>query len=1036
MISSDDNAPLPGVTIIIKDTPSKGTVTDLDGNFSLQVNDEDVLIFSYVGFVTQEVPVSGKTEVNVTMPLDVESLDEVVIVGYGEQKKANLTGAIVSVKPDELEDIPTGNLAQTLVGKLAGVQVSRNGTGAPGVPSPLIIRGEDASGNIQRQVLYVIDGVIYTNEQDGTGPSGDEMFNRLDPSEIESISILKDAAAAVYGARAAGGVVVVKTKRGKAGKTVVNYSGSVGVGQPTQIPKMLSGYEHASMLNDIAIGEGNLPGGRPPRASDLFTEEELELIKTRDYDWLDDLFKAAITNRHTLNVSGGSERVRYFVGGNYYYETGNFDNLWYRRYGLRSNIEADLTKDLLFNIGMSFNEGTRKVPYVQGDDGRLTGWFKTPLTAPKWVPAIMDGKPVDIGYANNPYGLLESGSERFSVSNNTNINTSLTYDVPFVKGLKLNTRFSYNLNTSTGSNHTTAYEVYSLERIAGTNNNKLLFEETLSANDPRTINVPAILSESWGKGVNYQLNTSISYANNFGKHNLNALLVYEQADGQSRSLSFNQTGALVDGYPYVWAYSANNITNRGDYDQTGRWGLIGRLNYDYDGKYLFESAFRGEASSKFAKSERFGFFPSVSLGWVISEESFLRDNVGFIDFLKIRTSVGIVGNDNTRPYEHRTAFIPEAQANGPIFGTGNGSLSNTAQPRLNGFTVPSRTWAKVRNLNVGLDARVLDNRLSYTFEYYYNKTYDAFDRDRTYPFVLGNDKPPFENYKVSYSTGVEFMLGWSEKVGQDFGYSFDANFSTRKSRPVKLYQNPAVLGTWVDERKNPDSNQPGYFALGIIRDAEHLAEVEQMYPNQPRDANGFLLVDGKPLTPGMIYYEDVGGPDYSREPDGIIDGNDRGIIAKYTDAPYSYGFTLGASWKGFKVSGSFGGVFGHKVFITKNEQALPEVDENVYSWWSDYWTEENTDAKLPRPYGYGYEGEHSTFWMRDGHTLRLNFLNFSYQMPKPISNRLKLNSWKFYVSVTNVWTIVSPFDYKDPVVSEGYDYPLVRTFNIGTSFSL
>ncbi|MEQ8241100.1 MAG: SusC/RagA family TonB-linked outer membrane protein [Cyclobacteriaceae bacterium] len=1043
----DGQESLPGVTIQIQGT-SNGVVTDIDGNYTIYASADDKLVFSFIGYLKEVVPVNNRTRIDVKLKLDLQELEEVVVVGYGEQKKANLTGAVTTIKPEELEEIPTGNLSQTLIGKLAGVQVNRNGTGIPGTPSPLVIRAESASGGISRQVLYVIDGVIFTNEQDGTGPSGDEIFNRLDPTEIENISILKDAAAAVYGARAAGGVVVVTTKRGKKGKPRFSYSGSIGIGQPTQIPEMLSGYEHALMLNEISKVKGSLPGNRPPRAADLYTPEELEIIKSRDYNWLDGLFKAAETHRHALNVSGGSETVRYFVGGNYYYESGNYDNLYFRRFGLRSNIEADITNNVKFNIGMSFSEGERKNPSYDPGSGNvgtgvLRDWYKRPLTAPKWLDPLVEGLPTKVGTSWNPYGLLQSNSNRLNSSNNTSIIPKLTYDVPFVKGLKLSTQVSINFNTSSGTTFNQNYDVYEQKVIPGGNADKLIFSDTLTGNVSE-INNSEGLGESWSKGVNYQWNSSVNYTKTFKKHNVNALLVYEQADGESRQLSLEQTGANVRGYPYVWAFSANGITNRGDYGQVGRWGVIGRLNYDYDGKYLFESTFRGESSSKFAASERFGIFPAVSMGWVISEEAFFNQTVPFIDFLKIRVSTGIVGNDNTRPYEHRPAFIPESGASGPIFGTGSGSLSNVVEARNNGFTIPSRTWAKVNNNNIGMDFRGFDNRLSLTLEYYYNRTYDGFDRNSTYPFVIGNAKPPFENYRESFSTGQELQLGWSDKIGEEFSYSIDANFSKRRSRPLKLYQNPAVLGTWVDDLANDDSNQPGYVALGIIRTDEDIERIKAMYWDQSFWQDGLPTIFGIPIAKGMIYYQDLGGENFSREPDGVFDGNDRTIIAEYTTPPYSYGFSLGASWRGIRISASFGGVFGHKEFINKDEQAVPTNNENVFAWWRDYYTEgdenlgvaPNLNSSLPRPFAYGAAGETSTFWMRDGHTLRLNFLNVSYQMPKKLADRMKLSSWKMFMSATNVLTIISPFDYKDPAVARGYDYPLVRTINIGTNFSL
>ncbi len=1027
---NDVEGGMPGVTVQVKGT-SNGVITDVDGSFTIYAGANDELVFSFVGYQKKVVPVNNQTRIVTELLLDLQQLNEVVVVGYGEQKKATLTGAITTIEAEELADLPAGNLSSSLVGKLAGVQVNRNGTGLPGTESSLVVRAESASGNIQRQVTYVIDGVIYTGEQDGTGPSGEEIFNRLDPSEIESISILKDAAAAVYGARAAGGVVVVKTKRGTWGKPKFNYSGSVGIGVPTQIPEMLSGYDHAVMLNDILdVRRSTSGGGRVPDHL-YYTEEELELIKARDFDWLDGLYKAAETHRHTLNVSGGAQNIRYFVSGNYYYESGNYDNLWYRRFGLRSNIEADINDELLFSIGASFSEGTRKTPSYDPGSGNtgenvLRDWYKRPLTAPKWVKPTVDGFPVKFGSSWNPYGLLESNSHKLNESNNFNIIPKLTYEAPFLEGLKLTTQFSYNINSTTGMTYNQDYTVYETEIVGGASGDesRLLYEYNLTGKTSLIGNSEG-LQESWSKGLNYQWSTSASYSNDFGRHYLNALIVYEQTDGRSKGLSFDQTAANVRGYPYVWAFRADGVTVSGDYDQIGRWGVIGRLNYHYNGKYLFESTVRGEASSKFAKEERFGLFPAVSIGWVLSDEGFFK-GIGFIDFLKVRASTGLVGNDNTRPYEHQVAFIPEAEANGPIFGAGSGSLSNVVEPRRNGFTIPSRTWAKVNNNNIGADLQAIDNKLNLTLEWYYNRTYDGFENNNRYPFEIGNSKPPFENYRISFSTGFEVQLGWSDKLGNEFSYSIDANFSRRRSRPIRLYQNPAVEGTYVDDLLNDDSNQAGYIALGIIRTDEDLARVQAMYPD----------ISGRPIQKGMIYYADIGGPNYSREPDGILDGNDRAIIAEYTSPPNSYGFSLGASWKGLRASAAFGGAFGHKEFIAKDEQETPTNSSNVFAWWGDYWTEENPNASMPRPYDFGLDGETSTFWMRDGHTLRLNFVQVSYQMPQVLINRIKLESWRVYFSANNVWTIISPFDYKDPSVSQGYDYPLVKTFNIGINFSL
>ncbi|MEQ8472887.1 MAG: TonB-dependent receptor [Marinoscillum sp.] len=1019
---SDTNDGLPGVTIQVKGK-NIGVISDIDGQYSITAEDDDLLVFSFIGYKSQEVPVNGRTQLDLVLDLDLQQLDEVVVVGYGEQKKATLTGAITTIKPEDLEELPTGNLAQTLIGKLAGVQVNRNGTGIPGTPSPLVIRAESASGT-ERQVLYVIDGVIYSDDSYALpGPSGSEVFNRLDPSEIESISILKDGAAAVYGARGAGGVVLVKTKRGNPGKLKFTYNGSVGVGQPTQIPEMLSGEQHAQMWNDILDIRKSL--GARPSANDYFDDEEMANIRANDYDWLEGLFKAAVNQKHAISVSGGSEDVRYFLSGNYYNETGNYDNLWFKRFSVRTNLEYDITKDLMVGVGINFSEGNRRNPnYDPGSgntgEGVLRDWYKRPLTAPRWIPPTYNGLPVNNG-SWNPYGLLQSDNYKTNTSNNTNLSARLEYNVPFLSGLKLSSLLSYNINSSDGTTFGQDYLTYNFYSEGG----------NFISEDPSTIliNNSEGLRESFEKSRVYQFNVSARYAKSFGNHNVGATFVYEQSDGYSRGFNAQKSIADIRGFDSFWAFQNGTNQINGVYNGLGRWGVIGRLTYDYEGRYIFESAFRSESSSKFSPEERFGVFPSVSAGWVISEESFFDNLRSGIDFLKLRTSVGLVGNDNVRPFEWKPAF--NAGSTGPIFGQGTGVLTNAITARQNGFIVPSRTWSKTRTWNYGLDARALSNRLSFTYEHYYALTYDAFDRPLAI-YVLGNEKPPTINNKESFSTGDEFQVGFNDKIGGNFNYSIDANFTRRRSRPLKLFQNPLVLGQWDDQTLNDDSNQPGLIALGIIRTDEDLARVQEMYST----------INGIPVAKGMIYYEDVGGANYSG-PDGQINGDDRRIIAEYTTPPYSYGFGLGFGYKNWRLNASFSGVFGHKEFIQKDEQL---VDRNAglavnqytstFSWWGDYWTEENPNASMPRPAAYGFEGEVSTFWMRDGHTLRMNDISISYTLPKNVMSKIKLANLKFYASATNVWTIISPFDFKDPAVSQAFDYPLVRMINTGLSFSL
>ncbi len=1027
-VVDNNNEVLPGATIIVKGT-QQGFITDMDGNFTVNnVSKDDVLVISFIGMVTQEIIVGDQTQINVSLSPDTKQLDEVVIVGYGDVKRANLTGAVVDIKAAELEDIPVGDLSSALDGKMAGVKIS-SFTGKPGEASVLTIRTESTFGRVTEEALYVIDGVI----------SDASAFNLLDATEVESISILKDAAAAVYGARSAGGVVLVKTKRGMEGKPKFQYSGSYGIAQATKFPEMLSGEELATMYNEI-LDIYKLYGNRVS-PGDYFAEDEIAYFDSiPGYNWIEELIKPATTAKHTLNVSGGGERVNYFIGGSYYKENGMTDMLEYARYSLRTNVEANVTKNLTASIGLNYAYHDKLEPNFSTDNsGRLREIYKQALTAAPWVPVSIDGKPVNNFISNNPLALFESGSYKNSYGNNVGIRTELRYRVPYIKGLEAGFQFSRDEKNSRGKEYAQDYACYNFQ-TTGTHRH-------IVTNQPSSVNPFEVhgneegLYESTDYARNYQLNASIRYNKELGAHDLSGLLVYEQSENQSnRFWTSIRQSAAIDGYDYMWAYSIDdNWQNGNGAYESGNLGFIGRFNYGYAEKYLAEATFRYEASQRFHPDNRWGFFPAVSAGWVTSEEHFFRDNISFINFLKFRGSFGIVGNDNL-PNAFTWTPTFTGDATGPIFGD---QLTNAIEARNGLVYIPSIRWQETNSYNIGMDMRIWESRFSISIDYYYRHTYGVFNRRTNIPAIVGlssEQRPPEENYGEASAEGLEFELGYDGKAGS-FGYSFEGLFSWDKSRELKLFQNPAVEGSWKDDRYNDPSNQPGYIALGIMRTQEQLDEWMSKYPD--------YTVDGEPLQLGMIYYKDVRGEEYIDSvtgkiaylpPDGTITGDDVTIIAKYTSAPYTYGFTLGFTWKGLRASGVFTGAFGHKVFISKDEQTTPDPSKeeinNVFSFWRDYWTEENTDAAFPRPYEYGLAGENSTFWMRNGHTLQLSTLNISYNLPQSLSRKIGVPELRLYFSSRNLWTIINPFDHKDPSISRGYDYPLMRTFNFGINITL
>ena len=1040
-VTNISGEPIPGVNVIVKGT-STGTVTDVNGNYSLgNINADAVLQFSFLGMLTEEVTVGSQTEINVTLVDDLQSLEEVVVIGYGSVKRANLTGAVADIRADELEDLPTASLSEALVGKLPGIKINQS-TGLPGSSKSITIRTSSSYGVATEDPIYVIDGVIYDKSNDG-----ESQFSLLDASEVESISFLKDAAAAVYGARATGGVILVTTKRGKEGKAKINYSGSYGVSNPTQIPEMLSSSDLANMYNEIL----DLWGGGT--IFDPYAEDEIAYFDSIGaYNWLDGLISPAHQTKHTLNVSGGTDRVKYYAGGSYYNETGIIDLTDYEKYGIRTNIEADITSNLKATLGLNYYYSYRIQPNYDGEssDGVLRDTYKFALTATPWIPPLIDGLPVANQTVFNPHGLFQSGSYKKGWGNNTNINAGLEYKIPFIDGLKVSINFNRYENNSRGKQFRQDFKLYEFPRFGS---HWHIVNDTLPPNNERQVDNKEGLQESYQYNQSYQLNASISYTKKFGLHDINALLIYEQGEAHGNNFwTRRNTTAAIKGYDYLWAYNLTGYEDGSGANESGRLGFIGRFNYGYAQKYLLETTFRYEASQKFHPDERWGLFPAVSAGWVVSEEDFLN-NMAFISFLKLRVSAGLVGNDNIGIEQWRSKY--EADALGAIFGSAsNEVITNALEARFGGIEYPSVTWQKSRSYNIGLDSRFINNTIKFGMDYYYRYTFDILDRRTNLPVTTGlttGTRPPYENYGKMYAKGIELQLEYNNKIGSHFSYNIGGNFSWDKHMRLKVFQNPAVIGNWDDYLLNDPSNQPGWICLGIIRDEEHLNQIMQENPNykgvRSVTSSGDTLIFAP--EPGMLYYQDLRGESYVdsvtglrmyEAPDGYIDGDDRTIIAKYTSPPYHYGFSLGASWKGISIDMTFSGEFGHNVFIEKDEQKTPNPlvgVSNVFAFWGDYWSDENTDASMPRPYRWGFADEQiSTFWKLDGHTLILNNLKISYQIPLSLIQKYNISQLKISFSTKNLWTIINPYDYKDPRLGRAYDYPFMRTLNFGINVTL
>ncbi len=985
--------PIIGANVVEKGT-ANGTITDIDGNYTLSGVSGKTLLVSYIGYISQEVTIREGAPVNVTLMEDTQKLEEVVVVGYGIQKKVNLTGSVSSVSTEDIQDNPASSLSNALVGKMAGVLMTQSG-GKPGAGSDVTVRAKGTWND--SDPLYVIDGIIRDKFA----------FDGLDASEVENVSVLKDgASAAIYGARASNGVILVTTKKGKMGKPVISYTGSIGLSDATKIPKTQNAYNQAKFINDYLDVENVSP-------TDLsyYTDDELEYFKNNSYSWLDEAWKQPIVTRHSLNVSGGNERVRYFVGGNYYYETGSFNHLSFKKYNLRSNIEANITKDLIATLNLNMDTRTDNKPFwrYDNDSDQMKDLYKGLLFRTGQVPPYVNGLPTGSFVEWHPLELLgdNTGYNRKKYSN-YEANISLQYNVPFVKGLSLKLLFNkYNRHTFI-KQFNRPYSLYEFKMTGG--HNHII---TDAVNFVKTRNDGDYLEEKYDTRDSYQLNGYITYANKFGKHDVGALFVYEQTEGTVDWFNGRRNYFISSAIDQLFAGSSDskNSTVDGKGEETGRISYIGRLNYGYDERYLVEASFRYDGSVNFAPKNRWGFFPSASLAWRVSEEKFFKDNIRFINYLKFRTSIGLLGNDSIGGWQWMQRYN---LVNGAYFG----SLSSGVETGV----IPNEdiTWEKSLTYNFGLDATFLSNKLSLNVDAFYRHTYDILGSRAASISATFGASMPAENYAAIDAKGFEVELGYNDKIGNDFEYYVKGNLGYAVNKVITKDE-AENLRSYKSEIGYSTDRQMGYIATGILRTQEDLDALPE----------GYTIFGQKPEL-GMLNYKDLRGAN-SDEPDGVIDDNDQDWIINHTTPPLNYGISLGGSWKGFSLDIFLQGVAGNDIMIdTRGSQARPQ--ETNFDFWTDHWTPENVNASFPRA-SRNAASYSSTFWVRDGSFMRLKNVNLSYALPKSVLNKIGVSQLKFFLTGNNLCLLQNKLKYYDPENSSIRAYPLMKSYSFGVNLS-
>lgn len=1014
-VTDQAGEPLIGVTVIVDGT-TNGTATDIDGRFYLNKVEEGTKIkFSYVGY--EPVQMKAMPVMNVKMTDSNLSLDELVVVGYGTQKKGSVTGSVTGVDAKAISDIPTGNLATSLAGRLTGVMISSS-TGKPGAGSSLSIRAKGTTNDASP--LYVIDGIIRNQEA----------FESLDASEVENISVLKDgASAAVYGARAANGVVLVTTKKGSNSKPQVNYTGTVGWDHATKQPETMTAYEQAIFLNDNKMqswkyDKNSDPNQDPRNLKTWYTDDELEYFKNVDYCWLDEMWKNPFTTRHSLNVTGGTDRVRYFIGGSYYFADGAFDNLKYNKTNFRASLDANITKDIL--VGLNIGTDVRKdiKPHWKSDGGRdnMDNLYASILKRSRMNPFYIDDLPVKAnGLEQHPLTMISEQAGRDTRKwNNTNINAFAEYSAPFLKGLKFRLQYAKNIYNRLFKEVSLPYTLYTFE-TSGTNGHYI---------DPSTN--PKVTGTDVRGGDNfikktaalyqdYQLNFFVTYNQTFDKHDVGAVFVYEQAEGESESFDAQRNGLLTWSMPEFHAASSDasqSVVGGGSVAETGRSSFVGRVNYAYDDTYLLELAFRYDGSTKFAPGKRWGFFPSVSAGWRVSNERFWVNSIGeWFDYFKLRGSIASLGNDAVGGWDWMAKYN---MTTGAVFGTQSYGVAPGTIPN------PDLTWEKSNSYNVGFDGRLF-NKLTMSFEWFYRHTYDILTATAaTVPTSFGASLPK-ENCATIDSRGFEFELGWNGKV-KDVQYWARGNFGWAKSWWVDKPE-ASNLPAYKSEIGQSLDRVWGFDCLGILRSQE---EVDRVNEENRAKFGKDLLIKGNKLTPGMLLYRDVRGVN-SDEPDGQITDEDMIVIVENQVAPITYGFTLGGRWKGFSLDVFFQGLAGHKRVIDERSPGVKDWTGTL-AFWNDHWTEENPDASMPFCLTKT-NNQRSTFWVRDNSFLRCKNVNLSYDLPKKAVQALRMERLRVFVNATNLFLLENHVKVADPEVHKDHltSYPIMGNWSFGVN---
>jgi TonB-dependent starch-binding outer membrane protein SusC len=953
-------SPLPGVTVVIKGT-TQGTVTNAGGNYSLAgITSDATLVFSFVGMRTQEVVVGNRTDISITMVEETIGLEEVVAVGYGVQKKVNLTGSVGVIDNEKLENRPVTRLEQALQGQVSGLKVVQF-SAQPGKESiTMQIRGQSTFTN--NPILTIIDGI----------PSS---ITRINPNDIESISVLKDASSAsIYGARAAGGVILITTKTGKPGKPRIRYDSYIGIQQPTRIPERVSALEHATLFKEAELNDN------PNTTVHRFTEQDFARFSSpdwKDHDWLGAVYSEALQTHHNFSISGGSENQDYFLSVGYLFQDGIVINTGYEKYNMLYNQNIRLTERLKLNFKSSFSPTQITAPseanYPGGPPRGLTNVINRAWRWGSYVPIYTENG--DWAYVEgiepSPIGLAsKDGGQQIIKGKRISGNFNLEYDI--VDNLKMSGMYGFDWSQNRQSEYSTKMKFYN-----PVNPEVVQYE----------VNQNVLLVQN-SSDIYQKTQFLLNYDKIIGNHTFSALAGYTREWYYQDNETVGRRDFLTDNIYAISAGSSDPITwtTSGSISDWALASYIGRINYSYQNKYLAEASMRYDGSSRFIKDIRWGFFPALSAGWRITEESFLKDN-NFLTYLKIRASWGQVGNQNVGNYPFASTL---STTNYYFNGSPQRAVFTTGSPS------PELTWESKTGINLGFDGNIKGELLSFAFDIFKERTSDIL---LTVPLPTTYGKgEPVQNAGIVENNGWELEVA-HKKTFRDFSYGITFQISDATNKVIDLSgTGPWITGNTITEEGNSMYDWYGYKAIGFFQSND---EVQNHSFQHAR------------ASEGDIKYQENGG-DPKR-----INADDRIRLGR-SDPRFPYGLNVNINYKNFDLIAFGQGVMDHKVFDSGwTAYNFDRAYSSLFKYHLDRWTPETPNARFPKTrIGGGINNQFSSFWLQNAAYFRMKNLQIGYTLPQEMLSKINMERIRIYISGENLFTFTKLLGY-DPEIPLG-----------------